>query len=146
MPKEYKECVKSEVSSGKDMKTAQRICAIRYYKNHGKRPQDVEASLTPYESGLFDAIEVVEDAFGAKWSYKQRTTLPKGAYLFTDKNGNGHLPYKNSKGEIDCAHLRNAISRLGQGKTGQDWGLSGSSKSALQAKARRLLAKNCGGK
>ena len=62
MPKEYKECVKSEIASGKSEKTAQRICAISYYKKHGKRPQDVEGSLSSHENDLFDAIEVVNEA------------------------------------------------------------------------------------
>jgi hypothetical protein len=42
MPKEYLECVRSEMDRGKSRADAQRICAIAYYKRHGKRPQDVE--------------------------------------------------------------------------------------------------------
>jgi hypothetical protein len=65
MPKEYTECVKSEIASGKSKKDAQRICAISYYKRHGKRPQDDEkASLSKYESALFEAIEFIDKALG----------------------------------------------------------------------------------
>lgn len=39
MPAEYLACVKSEQKRGKDHKTAQKICAIRYYKTHGKSVQ-----------------------------------------------------------------------------------------------------------
>ena len=40
MPKQYKACVASEVKSGKPKKTAQKICAISYYKKHGKSVQE----------------------------------------------------------------------------------------------------------
>lgn len=60
MPKEYKACVKSLKSEGKSHKDAQRICAISYYKKHGKRPQDDEkASLSGYENALFNIIEIL---------------------------------------------------------------------------------------
>lgn len=62
MPKEYKECVKSEIAKGKSEKTAQRICAISYYKRHGKRPQDVHGTLTDYDNALFDVIDIIEGA------------------------------------------------------------------------------------
>lgn len=62
MPKEYTECVKSEIASGKSKKVAQRICAIRYYKNHGRTPQqDEHASLNEFERGLFLALELLND-------------------------------------------------------------------------------------
>lgn len=56
MPKEYTNCVKSLVNEGKSSKDAKRICAISYYKKHGKRPQDVHSS---YEDALFTVIETV---------------------------------------------------------------------------------------
>jgi hypothetical protein len=66
MPKEYKECVKSEVANGKSMKTAQRICAISYYKRHGKTPQsDERAAFDDYELALFEAIPLVEETLKA---------------------------------------------------------------------------------
>jgi hypothetical protein len=58
MPKEYKECVKSNVARGKPLKDAQRICAIAFFKRHGKRPQDVESS---YEDALFNVLEAFAD-------------------------------------------------------------------------------------
>ena len=42
------------ISKGKSSKDAKRICAISYYKKHGKRPQDVHSS---YEDALFTVIE-----------------------------------------------------------------------------------------
>jgi hypothetical protein len=59
MPKEYEECVKSNVARGKALKDAQRICAIAFFKRHGKRPQDVESALSSYEKRLFNVLEVL---------------------------------------------------------------------------------------
>jgi hypothetical protein len=59
MPKEYKECVKSYVDKGKSKKEAQKICAISYYKKHGRTPQQDESSLSERELALFEAIELV---------------------------------------------------------------------------------------
>jgi len=42
MPAEYLACVRSEEERGKSHKDAQRICAIAYYKRHGKTPQQAE--------------------------------------------------------------------------------------------------------
>lgn len=42
MPKEYLDCVKSEMARGKPKKEAQKICAIRYYNLHGITPQEAE--------------------------------------------------------------------------------------------------------
>lgn len=56
MPAEYDNCVRSEVKSGKSRKTAQRICAIAFFKRHGKRPQDAESS---YEKSLFAVLEAL---------------------------------------------------------------------------------------
>jgi hypothetical protein len=56
MPKEYTSCVKGYVNKGKPLKDAKRICAINYFKKHGKRPQDVHSS---YENALFTVLEVI---------------------------------------------------------------------------------------
>lgn len=56
MPKEYLDCKKKLINQGKSEKDAARICAISYYKKHGKRPQDVHSD---YENGLFTLIEAV---------------------------------------------------------------------------------------
>lgn len=63
MPKEYTECVKSEEAKGKSHKTAQRICAISYYKRHGHTPQQDEskASFSDRELALFEAIELLKE-------------------------------------------------------------------------------------
>jgi hypothetical protein len=68
MPKEYKECIKSEVANGKALKTAQRICAISYYKRHGKTPQHDEskATFSDYELALFDVLPLIDDALADK--------------------------------------------------------------------------------
>lgn len=57
MPKEYENCVKSNVNKGKSLKDAKRICAIAFFKRHGKRPQDVESS---YDDALFSVLELIE--------------------------------------------------------------------------------------
>lgn len=65
MPKEYKACVESNIKRGKSKKDAQKICAIAYYKRHGRTPkQDERASLNEYERALFDVIEVIDEALG----------------------------------------------------------------------------------
>jgi hypothetical protein len=56
VPKEYTECVKSNVARGKPLKDAKRICAIAFFKRHGKRPQDVESS---YDDALFSVLELL---------------------------------------------------------------------------------------
>ena len=67
MPAEYTNCVKSYVAKGKSLKDAKRICAINYYKKHGKRPQDVHSGLDPETVALFDMIEAVDEALGGKF-------------------------------------------------------------------------------
>lgn len=42
MPEEYLKCKESLLAKGKSLKDAQRICAIAYYKRHGKTPQQAE--------------------------------------------------------------------------------------------------------
>lgn len=67
MPKEYTECVKSYVAKGKPLKDAKRICAIAYYKKHGKTPEQAEgssASFSEYELNLFEAIQFIDKALG----------------------------------------------------------------------------------
>jgi len=66
MPAEYENCVKSYTAKGKPLKDAKRICAIRYYKLHGKRPQDVHSTLDPESIALFDMIEVIDKAVGSR--------------------------------------------------------------------------------
>jgi hypothetical protein len=77
MPKEYKACVKSEIAKGKSEKDAKRICAIAYYKRHGKTPQQAESTLDQYEIALFEAIEVVNEALGANEKAIKNEEEPK---------------------------------------------------------------------
>ena len=74
-----------------------------------------------------------EHAAFKKLSYQARKKLPKTAYAYTDAQGKGHLPIQ------DPAHLRNAISRLGQSKTGKKWGLSDEARKRLQAELQNRL-------
>ena len=71
MPKQYTECVKSEVANGKKMKDAQRMCAISYFKQHGRTPQQDEdkssiAAFSHYELALFEALPLIDRALEAK--------------------------------------------------------------------------------
>jgi hypothetical protein len=92
--------------------------------------------------------EMEEDEKGTA----EDNNLPDSAFLYVepgDKDGEGktiprskrHLPYKKADGSIDLPRLRNALSRLGQAKTGggeSKW-LSASLRERLIAKARRIL-------
>jgi hypothetical protein len=65
VPKEYKECVKSEISRGHSEKDAQRICAIAYFKRHGRTPQqDEKASFNQHELNLFEGLNAIGTALG----------------------------------------------------------------------------------
>jgi hypothetical protein len=66
-------------------------------------------------------------------SYGERQKIPKRKFLYVDSSGVPHLPVH------DTAHIRNAISRLGQSKTGRKWGLTAEKRASLQARARRML-------
>lgn len=89
----------------------------------------VASAVIPEEE---DWITDKEVAF-KKLSYQARKDLPKTAYAYTDSQGKGHLPIN------DLDHLRNAISRLGQKKTGAKWGLTGEAKKRLQARLQAKL-------
>jgi hypothetical protein len=90
----------------------------------------------------------------AKWSGKYKRSLPDDAFLYVAPGGHStieggkrvtvprnlrHFPYKNAAGNIDLAHLRNAIARIPQSNH-----ISQTQKTALQAKARALLAEHGG--
>jgi hypothetical protein len=69
MPAEYMACVESEMKGGKDKKSAQRMCAIAYYKKHGKTVQEAhraagskmdDARLMDLEKEFTDKDEVPE--------------------------------------------------------------------------------------
>lgn len=142
------------MDKGMSKKEAQRRCAIAYYKRHGRTPQQDESksSLNDYELALFDAVEIIDEAFGAKWSTAYKNDLPDSAFLWIESGGTKdesgkttprslrHLPYKDKDGKIDCPHLRNAINRSSQIK-----GASPSKRASLKTKAQGLYNKHCRG-
>jgi hypothetical protein len=80
--------------------------------------------------------------------------LPDSAFLYVEsgeKDSEGkttprskrHLPYKKADGSVDLPRLRNALSRLGQPKTGkvegESW-LSEGVRKRLQARGKKILA------
>lgn len=82
----------------------------------------------------------------AVWTTSYVNNLPDSAFLYVEpgeKDGEGktvprskrHLPYKDSSGKVDLAHVRNAIARIPQMK-----GVSSGKKSALQERARKILS------
>lgn len=88
----------------------------------------------------------------AKWSTAYVNSLDDSAFLYIEPGGEKddegktkprslrHLPYKNSDGNIDLPHLRNAISRLGQAATGKNWkGFTAAKRKSLQNKAQKIL-------
>jgi hypothetical protein len=65
MPKDYEACKQSELNSGKKLADAKRICAIRFYKVHGKTPMQaekeasIETTFDDDEVQLFELIDVI---------------------------------------------------------------------------------------
>ena len=58
MPKPYTDCVKNRMSDGESKKTAQRRCAIWYYKKFGKTPSHSElASMDAEIRNFFIVLE-----------------------------------------------------------------------------------------
>lgn len=86
-------------------------------------------------------------AVAAKWTRKYINDLPDSAFLYIEPGGTKdedgktkprdlrHFPYKDADGNIDHAHLVNAIQRIPQAKLPQDV------KSRVEKKAQRILAK-----
>ena len=78
------------------------------------------------------------------WTRAFINTLPDSAFLYVAPGGHHdargrtvprtlrHFPYKNSSGNVDVAHLRNALSRIPQSA------LPASVKTRIEAEARRL--------
>ena len=52
----------------------------------------------------------------AEWSSSYITALPDSAFACVDSAGR-HYPHHDASGKLDLTHLRNALSRLGQGDT-----------------------------
>lgn len=98
-----------------------------------------------------DQADDVATAYAREWTTAYVNDLPDSAFLYVErgkgeKDSDGktaprtlrHFPYKDSDGDIDLPHLRNAIARIPQAKIS---GLSADDLSQLQEKARRLLNK-----
>jgi hypothetical protein len=157
MPREYEHCKQSELDSGKSLKDAKRICAIRYYKIHGQTPMQADKEGKAAEKSQYDDDEIkffemleliapIVDAEAAVWTTAYINDLPDSCFLYVEpgekKDGKTnplskrHFPYKDKSGKIDLPHLRNAIARIPQSNAP---GLSPEKKKSLQERARRLL-------
>jgi len=95
--------------------------------------------------------QIFADLQEATWGARYINDLPDSAFLYVEsgeKDSEGkttprkkrHLPYKDKSGKVDLAHLRNALSRLGQSGTGRGW-LSEDLRKRLASKARGILAR-----
>lgn len=73
-------------------------------------------------------------ARNARWSYRQKKSLPDSAFLYVAPDGTRKLPYRKPSGEIDLPHLRNALARIGRSNIPER------EKAALETKARKILA------
>ncbi len=90
------------------------------------------------------------EASKAEWDVAYQNDLPDDSFLFVESGGEKdetgktvprslrHFPYKNSGGEIDLPHLRNAIARIPQSNA------PGLNKEEVQAHAQNLLAEATG--
>jgi len=82
------------------------------------------------------------------WTTRFKNNLPDSAFLYIQPGGKKdeegktkprslrHFPYKNENGEVDRAHILNAISRIPQA-----FFLSDSQKKSLQNRARSIYLK-----
>jgi hypothetical protein len=94
-----------------------------------------EASLNQFEDSMMMAV----------WTAKEVNDLSDSAFLYIESGGEKdsedktiprdlrHFPYKDSSGNIDLPHLRNAIARIPQSNLPQ------SVKDKVQAHAQKLL-------
>jgi len=98
-----------------------------------------------------ELFEETADLEFAVWTTAYINNLPDSAFLYVESGGKKdaegktvprslrHLPYKDSSGNIDLPHLRNAIARAPQ-MTGTD----DATKKRLQSKAQAILASHGG--
>jgi hypothetical protein len=82
------------------------------------------------------------------WTTRFKNNLPDSAFLYIQPGGKKdeegktkprslrHFPYKNENGEVDRAHILNAISRIPQA-----FFLSDAQKKSLQDRARSIYLK-----
>ena len=100
-----------------------------------------EVSLTATPSNLFATV-----SGKATWTTAFVNSLPDSAFLFVEDGGTKddegktvprtlrHFPYKDSSGNVDLPHLRNALARIPQSNLPQDV------QDRLTKKAQRILA------
>lgn len=84
----------------------------------------------------------------ALWSTAMQNKLPDSSFLYIEDGGTKdeggrtvprskrHFPVRDAQGNVDLAHVRNAIARIPQSNAP---GLDDAKKAALQARARRML-------
>lgn len=109
----------------------------------GETPERVKVGDVITEDELLGVRDVI---LKAVWSTAMINDLPDSSFLYVEpggtKDGEGktvprskrYFPYKDSSGNIDLPHLRNAIARIPQS------GLSAALKEKLQSRAQRILA------
>jgi site-specific DNA-adenine methylase len=118
------------------------------------------SNYDPVEKGLQAALGPdweleEEDLDKAAWSRAYINDLDDDSFLYIESGGKKdesgktvprtlrHFPVRDADGNLDLPHLRNAIARIPQSKIP---GLTDKDLSALQDKARRLVAEAEGGK
>ena len=75
-----------------------------------------------------------------KWTAKYVNSLPDESFLWVDpETGERKLPYADREGEVDVAHLRNALSRLSQTDLPSE-----RVRDKIRERAQRLLARHGG--
>jgi L-lactate utilization protein LutC len=100
------------------------------------------AHLKALEANVPEAKDITDKA---EWDVASINNLPDSAFLFIESGGKKdadgkteprslrHFPYRNSAGDIDLPHLRNAIGRIPQSNA------NGLDKNKVQAHAQKLL-------
>jgi hypothetical protein len=110
-------------------------------------------------SVAFDSLRSTLSRFdkevGAKWTRAYINKLPDSAFVIiepaysqgkTDNKNARHLPYKDSNGKVDPAHLRNAAARCSQIKAVTDSITTESLRKKACAKVQKLVKKHLGKK
>jgi len=121
----------------------------------------VPFSIEDGELGLGQWVEVSEELIEASgepldigkavWSTAYVNNLPDSAFLYIESGGSKdsegkttprglrHLPYKDTAGKVDAAHLRNAIARASQIKLKSGSSISAAQAEQLQSRAQAML-------
>jgi len=80
------------------------------------------------------------DELKAVWTAKYINTLPNSSFLYVEPDCKTkacrHFPVKDASGQLDLAHLRNAIARIPQSNAPR---LTPEKKTQLQERARKML-------